>query len=171
MGLWAQLIWVFFPIPILSLFLLSASYPPALERLGANIVHRIFFTRINVGPLRIQLLWLFFSISVLIFINTLRILQYETQCKTCVHPGEISWYRKAMKFRKERNFWLSLFNVALWYLVLVVYNLKKKILKLKEQINELKALQSSAEEATEAKKDEAKKEDETEGEDETKKDK
>eukprot|EP00565_Helicotheca_tamesis_P003288 CAMPEP_0185730032 /NCGR_PEP_ID=MMETSP1171-20130828/8165_1 /TAXON_ID=374046 /ORGANISM="Helicotheca tamensis, Strain CCMP826" /LENGTH=184 /DNA_ID=CAMNT_0028399005 /DNA_START=93 /DNA_END=647 /DNA_ORIENTATION=+ len=143
MGLWGQLIWVFFPIPILSLFLLSVPYPPALEKLGANIVHRIFFTRINIGPLRIQLLWFFFLTSAIIFANAVNVLQQEHACKTCTYPEEITWYKRAMKFRKERNFWLSLFNVALWYLVFVVYNLKKKILKLQEQIKEIKVMHSS----------------------------
>jgi len=153
MGVWGQLIWVFFPIPILSLFLLSVSYPQSLEKVGTNIVHKIFFTKINLGPLRVQLLWLFFFCSVVIFANTVRMLQVASMCETCVYAGEVTWYKRAMKFRKERNFWLSLFNMVLWYLVYVVYGLKKKILKLKEHIKEIQAQQRPAEEAAQAKKD------------------
>eukprot|EP00584_Thalassiosira_punctigera_P000808 CAMPEP_0172533674 /NCGR_PEP_ID=MMETSP1067-20121228/6291_1 /TAXON_ID=265564 ORGANISM="Thalassiosira punctigera, Strain Tpunct2005C2" /NCGR_SAMPLE_ID=MMETSP1067 /ASSEMBLY_ACC=CAM_ASM_000444 /LENGTH=64 /DNA_ID=CAMNT_0013318339 /DNA_START=212 /DNA_END=406 /DNA_ORIENTATION=- len=41
------------------------------------------------------------------------------------------WYRKAARFRAERNFWLSLFTLVLWLLVYNIYSLKKQIVKLR----------------------------------------
>eukprot|EP00566_Odontella_aurita_P029785 CAMPEP_0113543644 /NCGR_PEP_ID=MMETSP0015_2-20120614/10269_1 /TAXON_ID=2838 /ORGANISM="Odontella" /LENGTH=76 /DNA_ID=CAMNT_0000443819 /DNA_START=578 /DNA_END=808 /DNA_ORIENTATION=+ /assembly_acc=CAM_ASM_000160 len=44
-----------------------------------------------------------------------------------------------MKFRAERNFWLSLFNVILWMLVWVIHHDRMQILKLKDRLSELEA--------------------------------
>eukprot|EP00585_Thalassiosira_rotula_P006899 CAMPEP_0196144180 /NCGR_PEP_ID=MMETSP0910-20130528/15403_1 /TAXON_ID=49265 /ORGANISM="Thalassiosira rotula, Strain GSO102" /LENGTH=66 /DNA_ID=CAMNT_0041405775 /DNA_START=466 /DNA_END=666 /DNA_ORIENTATION=+ len=44
------------------------------------------------------------------------------------------WYRKSRRFRAERNFWLSLFTLVLWLLVLNIYALKKKIVRLKADL-------------------------------------
>ena len=50
--------------------------------------------------------------------------------------GDNLWYRKAQKFRAERNFWLSLFNVSLWLIVYEVYCLKKLVVKLKKEASD-----------------------------------
>lgn len=42
-----------------------------------------------------------------------------------------------MKFRCERNFWLSLFNVILWFLVWRIHNLKGRVIRMKEAIRNL----------------------------------
>jgi len=41
------------------------------------------------------------------------------------------WYRKAARFRAERNFWLSLFTLVLWLLVYNIYSLKLQIVQLR----------------------------------------
>lgn len=45
------------------------------------------------------------------------------------------WYRKASRYRAERNFWLSLFTFVLWLLVYKIYSLKELIVKLKANMN------------------------------------
>ena len=42
------------------------------------------------------------------------------------------WYRRASRYRAERNFWLSLFTLVLWLLVYKIYSLNDKIMKLKQ---------------------------------------
>jgi hypothetical protein len=42
------------------------------------------------------------------------------------------WYRRASRYRAERNFWLSLFTLALWLLVYDIYSLKRQIVGLRE---------------------------------------
>jgi hypothetical protein len=44
------------------------------------------------------------------------------------------WYRKASRYRAERNFWLSLFTLVLWLLVYKMYSLKETIVKLKAKM-------------------------------------
>jgi len=75
--------------------------------------------------------------------------------------GDNLWYRKALKFRAERNFWLSLFNMSLWLIVYDVYCMKKLVVKLRSQVSEEKLKVKQLEEvvAAETKTDEAKKED------------
>lgn len=135
---WGNLIWVFFPIPFLSLVLLSIPGPRFLEKFGSKVVEKIFFTRIHAGPIRIHLLWLFFLASIGIFANSIHRLKLNGVCTTCKFHAETIWYTKALKFRAERNFWLSLFTCFLWILVWEVYKLKTLIIKLREQNLELK---------------------------------
>mmetsp|Transcript_3145 Transcript_3145/g.5722 ORF Transcript_3145/g.5722 Transcript_3145/m.5722 type:complete len:155 (+) Transcript_3145:235-699(+) len=131
MAAWAQFIVFFFPIPFFCLVLLSISWPKRLERFGANVVNKIFFTKIN----GFQLLWLFFAGSLVIFANSIHALHHGPgMCRTCQYQSEILWYSKAMKFRAERNFWLSLFNVFLWVLVWRVHCLKRQIIQLKDGV-------------------------------------
>lgn len=44
------------------------------------------------------------------------------------------WYRRASRYRAERNFWLSLFTLVLWLLVYKIYALNDQIVKLKERV-------------------------------------
>jgi hypothetical protein len=44
------------------------------------------------------------------------------------------WYRKASRYRAERNFWLSLFTLVLWLLVYKMHSLKETIVKLKAKM-------------------------------------
>lgn len=43
------------------------------------------------------------------------------------------WYRRASRYRAERNFWLSLFTLVLWLLVYKIYSLNDQIVKLKQE--------------------------------------
>jgi predicted Holliday junction resolvase-like endonuclease len=45
------------------------------------------------------------------------------------------WYRRASRYRAERNFWLSLFTLVLWLLVYKIYSLKETIVKLKAEVS------------------------------------
>jgi hypothetical protein len=53
--------------------------------------------------------------------------------------SESIWYEKAILFRAERNFWLALFNLILWFMVWRVYSLKKYGLDLRDRIKALEA--------------------------------
>jgi len=129
-----------------------------LEDFGAFVVEKIFFTKIRAGPVRLRLLWIFFMASILVFVSSIQKINQGGVCPNCRFSSETVWYSKALKFRAERNFWLSLFNSFLWVLVWKVYDLKKRILRLKDRIKELEAkLLNIAEQATEEikKKDES----------------
>lgn len=137
---WGQLIWVFFPIPIFSLVLLSIPGPRKLEKFGNDLVHRIFFTKISLGSIYITLFHLFILSGLVIFANSVHQVKLGAagfHCHSCRYEAETYWYKKAMKFRCERNFWLSLFNVILWFLVWRIHNLKGRVIRMKEAIRNL----------------------------------
>ncbi|KAL3797304.1 hypothetical protein ACHAWO_009077 [Cyclotella atomus] len=103
---------------------------------------RIFFTRVSVGTVYIRLVWVSVGFSCLIFWIACRTLQRgfgsaRVPCDgiSCpFHTGETMWYRKASRYRAERNFWLSLFTLVLWLLVYKMYSLKETIVKLKAKM-------------------------------------
>jgi len=136
---WGHMIWIFFPIPLFCLVLLSMPLPQKLEKFGINLVGKIFFTRVTVGALYIRLVYVFIGASLFIFGMASRTISMgfgsaHVPCSGNVcpyHTGETIWYRKSRRFRAERNFWLSLFTLVLWLLVLNIYALKKKIVRLK----------------------------------------
>lgn len=138
---WGLIIWVFFPIPILSLVLLSIPAPARLVKFGNDVVHRIFFTRVTVGPIKVRLLDLFFVSSLVLLASCVHTLTLNKSivCSTCRYESETYWYKKAMKFRSERNFWLSLFNTLLWLLVWRLHSLQGAVLKRQDRVRELEA--------------------------------
>lgn len=112
---------------------------PKIERFGTNVVGRIFFTRVSVGTFYIRLVYVFIGASLLIFGVASRNIQmgFGSAHVPCsgnhcpFHTGETMWYRRASRFRAERNFWLSLNTLVLWLLVANIYMLKEKIVKLR----------------------------------------
>ena len=60
-------IWIFFPIPVFCLIMLSLPSYRSIERAGTNLVGKIFFTRVSVGPLHISLYSVFIFASFIIF--------------------------------------------------------------------------------------------------------
>jgi len=134
---WGQLIWFFFPIPIISLVLLSIPGPQGLARFGTNLVRRLFFAKIAIGPhIHFRLLWFFTVTSMIVFMNACQKLSIGGVCTgpLCKMHSESIWYEKAIKLRAERNFWLALFNLFLWFLVWRVYTLKKCVLDLRDKV-------------------------------------
>ncbi|KAL7477397.1 hypothetical protein ACHAW6_003200 [Cyclotella cf. meneghiniana] len=138
---WGHMIWVFFPIPLFCLVLLAVPFPKT-EKLCTELVGSIFFTRISVGVVYIRLVWVFMGMSCLIFWIAITTLQMGfgstrvpcsgTSCP--FHTGETMWYRRALRYRAERNFWLSLFTLLLWLLVYKIYSLKETIVKLRAEL-------------------------------------
>lgn len=143
---WGHVIWIFFPIPFFCLVLLSMPSYPKIEKLGTKLVGRIFFTRVSVGAFYIRLVYVGIGASLLIFLVASRSIQMgfgsaHVPCtgNSCnFHSGETMWYRRASRYRAERNFWLSLFTLVLWLLVYMMYSLKKQIVKLRGDLESVR---------------------------------
>eukprot|EP00571_Detonula_confervacea_P014638 CAMPEP_0172309280 /NCGR_PEP_ID=MMETSP1058-20130122/9623_1 /TAXON_ID=83371 /ORGANISM="Detonula confervacea, Strain CCMP 353" /LENGTH=164 /DNA_ID=CAMNT_0013021877 /DNA_START=143 /DNA_END=637 /DNA_ORIENTATION=+ len=144
---WGHVIWIFFPIPVFCLVLLSLPSYRKIEKLGTKFVGRIFFTRVSVGTFFIRLVYVFIGASLLIFVVASRSIQMGfgsvhvpcsgTSCS--FHSGETMWYRRASRYRAERNFWLSLFTLVLWLLVYNIYSLKEQIVKLRGDLETIRS--------------------------------
>lgn len=194
---WGHMIWIFFPIPVFCLILLSMPSYRRIERVGTKLVGNIFFTRISVGPLYIRLVYVFIGASLLIFGVACRSIQMgfgsahvpcsgwvfdccDVLLSLCLkfliisiyaytlhyiwiirtscpfHTGETMWYRRASRYRAERNFWLSLFTLVLWLLVYNIYALKEKIIKLRgdlETISDISTERDKPKNANDKKRD------------------
>ena len=64
---WGHVIWIFFPIPFFCFLLLSVPLGRRIEKFGTNVVGKIFFTRVSVGPFHVRLVNVFLGASLLIF--------------------------------------------------------------------------------------------------------
>lgn len=144
---WGHMIWIFFPIPAMALLLLSVPSVKKIDRFGTRLVEKMFFIELSVGPFNFYLIWFFVWASFLILMIAWRSVHIgfvtaQAPCTAPVcsfHNGETMWYRKASRFRAERNWWLSLFTFSLWVLVYKVYSLKKRILTLKEDMETIRS--------------------------------
>lgn len=68
-------------------------------------------------------------------LNLFRTYFFQNRRTSCpFHTGETMWYRRALRYRAERNFWLSLFTLLLWLLVYKIYSLKETIVKLRAEL-------------------------------------
>jgi len=150
------MIWVFFPIPIVSILLLSLSKPRFFERFGFSIVRKVFFIKLSFGPLKLDTIWFFICASLVIFAGTVQKLQY-IECKA-TNGAIVScaimepYYMKAMKARAQRNFWLALFNSFLWILVWKIFCLKREVLDLKAKLETVMAETGSKEKSSKKEK-------------------
>lgn len=156
--MWRQFIWVFFPIPLISLILLSLSWPRSLERLGFNLVQKIFFLKIGTPSIKIYMIWLFVLLSLFVLINSVERLQKAGQATSCsFHNGRTLCENrdplaiKSTTFRAQRNFWLAFFNMFMWLLIWKMYHLKKQVLRYKDQVEMLKFKLETKEAADEKK--------------------
>jgi hypothetical protein len=84
---WGHMIWIFFPIPVFCLILLSLIPPRRfgnsylapryrkVERMATDLVGRIFFTPVSVGPVSVRLVYVFVFASLAIFFIAARTIQ------------------------------------------------------------------------------------------------
>jgi len=148
---WGHMIWIFFPLPLFCLLLLSMPTYRG-EKFGTKLVDKIFFTKVSIGPVYIRLVHVFIIASLLIFSIACRSIQMgfgsaHVPCSgnSCpFHSGETLWYRKANRYRAERNWWLSLFTLVLWLLVYRLYKMKEVIIQLREDLDKITTISSEA---------------------------
>lgn len=150
---WGHMIWIFFPIPVLCLFLLSMPLPRKIDKIGTNLVRKIFFIEVSVGRAKFYLIWVFVWMSLLILGFASRSIQLGfnsgnapcsgTSCP--LHLGETMWYRRAVRYRAERNWWLSLFTFVLWLLVYRIYSLKERVVTMRHDLETKQRLSGSSE--------------------------
>jgi len=139
---WGHMIWIYMPLPLVCLLLLALPLPQSLERLGTRAVGSLFFSRVSIGPMEVALVHLFIFTSFLICMMATRTINAgfgnaHVPCGSgsCpFHSGETLFYRRAARYRAERNFWLSLFTFVLWLLVYKIHALKEQVVQLKSDV-------------------------------------
>lgn len=111
---WGHMIWIFFPIPVFCLILLSMPSYRRIERVGTKLVGKIFFTRISVGPLYIRLVYVFIGASLLIFGVACRSIQMGFGS---AHVPCSGWVLTAVMF----CFLFALFRITSIYTLLSIF--------------------------------------------------
>ena len=64
---WGHIIWIFFPIPLVCLILLSLPSYRKVDQWATTLVDKIFFTRVSVGLVYIRLVHVFIGASLIVF--------------------------------------------------------------------------------------------------------
>ena len=137
MGSWNIAVNALFPLPLLVLFLLSIPLPTFLSKTGIRtgllkILDSVIFIRIY-GDVTVYSFATGLS-TILFFLTTHEVFHASQKQRAAVHVIEREQF-KCVRWRLERNFWISLLSVILW---VILYRVRALIKEIEEgrQINE-----------------------------------
>lgn len=128
MGSWAFLVDVMFPIPFITLFLLSCPLPHDISirvrKLLLKIVDSILFFKIGGA---VSIYSLLTTISVITFgisVGEMNGVYRRQSQPTSAYSEE---RLRCLKWRQERNFWISLFSLTLWIVLFRFYAITQEL--------------------------------------------
>ena len=137
MGSWNIAVNALFPIPLVVLFLLSIPLPTFLSKTGIRsfllkVLDSIIFIRIY-GDVTVYSFATGLS-TVLFGITAHEVFHAHQKQKGAIHVLEREQF-KCIRWRMERNFWISLLSLALW---IILYRMRALIKEIEEgrQVNE-----------------------------------
>ena len=135
MGGWFLLVNVLFPIPFILLVLLCFPLPESIRRIISKFVlkvsEKILFTSL-IGTFSLYQLSTFLSI-VLFSMSSWEVMKASERVHEHKNGLKEDFYR-GMKWRSERNFWISLMSMVLWLVLYRVYKLSKDNLFLRGEV-------------------------------------
>lgn len=129
-GGWFIAVQVLFPIPFLLLALLSLPLPSTLRtrvrRLILRFTDMVLFYKMG-GAVTVYALLT--SVSVVLFgITSMETYQFTQKLKLRpISDAKSDILARALKWRSERNFWISFFSVTLWLLLYRMRGLMKEL--------------------------------------------
>lgn len=126
MKLWLYFVYFLFPIPLVFLLLLSLPLPTAATKLILNILDRIIFLKLNSF---ISLYHFATGLSILLFFQLLSDSTKYNGTSDKHHSTNVAGLSelKCMRWRAERNFWISAFSMTLWLILYKFRNLMKQV--------------------------------------------
>jgi hypothetical protein len=132
MGSWSLAVNILFPFPFLALVLLSLPLPAfasPLKKFIIKVIDKVLFTKIflsfNLYQLAILLSTILFGLSLNETVNISAKLK-----KSDVYRGEAL---NCLRFRFERNFWISLFSLVLWLILYEVQSLSIELQRFRDE--------------------------------------
>lgn len=134
MGGWTIAVHILFPIPFIFLVLLSLPLPgrwaSSLRKAIIKIIDITLFTKlfnkVNLYQFCIIISSILFLISAF---ETAKMNKKKMNAKDTLLEEKVN----CLKWRSERNFWISLFSTVLWLVLSKVYKLTKDLQLLKDQ--------------------------------------
>ena len=140
MGVWAVLVNVLFPLPLLALLLLCLPLPNVIASPVHNAVNgllnRILFTPLFSG---FNLYKLCTLLSILLFLESTYSTVKATNRVDITHEPLTKDRLRCWKWREERNFWIAFFSLVLWLILYRVHALSKKYEELKKSVHDAKS--------------------------------
>ena len=132
MGSWTIAVNILFPLPLLLLFLLSIPLPNILKKYGVGgflvkILDSVIFIKIY-GDLTVYSFATAVS-TILFLLTTHEVHSAQRKQKNAIHVTEREQF-KCLKWRLERNFWISLLSLTLW---VILYRFRSLIKELEEE--------------------------------------
>ena len=92
-------------IPFFCLLLLLCPFPLWLDRIASRVVNLLFFTRLSIGPVTVNIAYLFLAVSACTWGNTMR--------RLYLNQGEdATIYNRATRFKRERDSWIASFALG-----------------------------------------------------------
>jgi Bap31/Bap29 transmembrane region len=145
MGSWHIAVNLLLPLPLLVLLLLSIPLPTFLSKTGIRgfalkIVDAVIFIKIYGG---VTVYALATAISTGLFLITAHEVYHANhKQRSAIHVTEKEQF-KCIRWRLERNFWISLLSLILW---VVLYRFRTLIKEIEEERLVNRSLQEAAEE-------------------------
>lgn len=137
MGGWSIVVNFMFPLPLVSLLLLSLPLPrmiaSPLRLFTLRVLKLILFTKALYG---FNLYQVAVFISVFLFLDS----SYETnKAQTKMHSAEshlTEEHYRCLKWRSERNFWIAMLSLVCWIILQRMYTSVKEIEDLRREMEE-----------------------------------
>ena len=132
MGSWNIAVNLLFPLPLLVLFLLSIPLPGFLSRTGLRgyllkILDAVIFIKIYSG---VTVYAFATTISTILFaVTTHEVYLASHKQRNAIHVTEREQF-KCVRWRLERNFWISLLSLTLW---VILYRFRTLIKEIEEE--------------------------------------
>lgn len=132
MGGWNLFVYLMFPFPLVSLLLLAIPLPYRIKLFTMNSLSSLLFKKIlfifNFYQLSVLINIYMLSISIHSLVNIHQKIQQQLILSSSLEL-------KGLKWRYERNFWISFFSLFCWILLYYFYYLIKNYEKIKKLID------------------------------------
>ena len=139
MAVWAILVNILFPIPLLTLSLLCCPLPTSISDSVRKFILRfvdvVLFLRI-AGTVTVY--GLLTTLSFVAFVVTAAETYHANRKMSRAYANHLpsAESMRCVKWRHERNFWISLFSLALWVILFRLRSLTKELQQTKAQLRE-----------------------------------
>mmetsp|Transcript_47415 Transcript_47415/g.90536 ORF Transcript_47415/g.90536 Transcript_47415/m.90536 type:complete len:146 (+) Transcript_47415:132-569(+) len=129
MGAWDIVVYGMLPVPIFLCALVAAPLPRKSSKICCQLADNIIGFRIADTPV---IKFLIAASFALFIVMTIAISKPLLVNKLGDANSELN--ARARRWRTERNFWITSFIMAMWIMLFVTYKLRKRILKLEQQV-------------------------------------
>eukprot|EP01033_Poteriospumella_lacustris_P002312 gene2312-gene2539 len=127
MSSWIVAVYFLFPLPLLYLVIVSLPLPQSIHvpirQFSTKVLHKILFSKI-AGPLSLYTIAVL--VSTLLFVESALSATRANQSYDAARHGLKEDIYRGLKWRAERNFWISSLSLVVWIILFRVSALIKE---------------------------------------------